>query len=601
VLKPDHLKLLSPTQYEAATAQGNCLVVACPGAGKTGMLAARAVNLLLQGKSVTAVTFTRDGAIELRERILSKIPESARARLLTGTFHSLCMFMAFPSARKTPIGAEILRQQRSPFREKWAIAGDGERSTCAIAAADEAGLDAKAEDVLRIIESIKSGESAKSQAEAQAAALYDRAMARQGKIDYQDIINNVVRALADGSMSTLRTNHLLVDEFQDTDEKQYAWILAHLKAGTFVTAVGDDDQSIYQFRRAMGYKAMVSFAQDGGSEMVKLEDNYRSHAEILAPAQRLIDQSRNRMPKVLKSYKGNGGSVQAYAFVTRDDEAQAIATAAKEHLEVGRSFAVLTRNNLRLDAVEAALAIKGVPYTRAEGVSLLKSPEAEAMMDAIDCLKGDDIEARNHVLLWAGIDGGSLEALNRLFGGALVEARPDDFKNQGASDEAVAVWRSYAKLSKQWARLEANGLGALALQGIGTWLRDRAKSVYSKKTMELCEAMLEPAEGESLMASARKLRGAAKAPKQDMHASKGAKLMTAHGSKGLEFDAVWLAGAEDGVWPDKKSAIDEERRLFYVAMTRARWWLTISCESNRVKPSPFIVDAGLNLENGSIN
>lgn len=598
--KPDHLKLLSPTQYEAATAPGNCLVVACPGAGKTGMLAARAVHLLLQGNSVTAVTFTKDGAIELRERILPKIPESARSRLLTGTFHSLCLFMAFPSAKRTSIGAEILRQQRSPFREKWAIAMDGERFTCAVAAAEEAGLDAKSEDLLRIIESIKSGESAKSQAEAQTAALYDRAMARQGKIDFQDMINNVVRALADGSMSTLRTNHLLVDEFQDTDEKQYAWIHAHMKAGTFVTAVGDDDQSIYQFRRAMGYKAMVSFAQDSGSEMVRLEDNYRSHAEILAPAQKLIDQSRNRMPKTLKSFKGSGGAVHAFAFATREDEAQAIAIAAKEHLEAGRSFAVLTRNNLRLDAVEAALMIKGVPYTRAEGGSLLKTPEAAAMMDAVDCLKGDDIEARNHVLLWAGIGGGSLEILNKLFGGALVEGGPDDFKNQGASDEAVAIWRSYARLAKQWARLEANGLGALALQGIGTWLRDRAKSVHSKKTLELCESMLEPVEGESLVARSRNLRGAAKATKQDAHAAKGAKLMTAHGSKGLEFDAVWLAGAEDGVWPDKKTAIDEERRLFYVAMTRARSWLTVSCESNKVKPSPFIVEAGLALESGTI-
>jgi len=601
VTKPDYLKALSSTQYEAATAPGNCLVVACPGAGKTGMLAARATHLLTLGKSVTAVTFTKDGAIELRDRILAKIPESARPRLLTGTFHSLCLFMAFPSMKRLSIGAEILRQQRSPFREKWSIAMDGERFTCALAAAEEAGLDAKQEDVIRIIESIKSGESAKSQAEAQAAALYDRAIARQGKIDFQDMINNVVRALADGSMSTLRTNHLLVDEFQDTDEKQYAWIHAHLKAGTFVTAVGDDDQSIYQFRRAMGYKAMVSFAEDSGSEMVKLEDNYRSHAEILAPAQRLIDQSRNRMPKTLKSFKGRGGSVESWAFTTREDEAQAIAIAAKEHLEAGKSFAVLTRNNLRLNAVEAAMVIKGVPYTRAEGGSLLKTPEAAAMMDAVDCLNGDDLEARNHVLLWAGIGGGNLEIMNRMFGGSLVEGGVDDFKNQGVSDESAAIWRSYARLTKQWSRLESNGLSALALQGIGTWLRDRAKSVFSKKTLELCESVLEPAEGESLLARVRSLRGAAKAAKQDVHASKGAKLMTAHGSKGLEFDAVWLAGAEDGVWPDKKTAIDEERRLFYVAMTRARWWLTVSCESNKVKPSPFVVEAGLDLKSGSIS
>ena len=591
----EHLARLSATQRQAATEPGGCLVVAVPGAGKTGTLAARATNLLLQGRTVGAVTFTRDGAIELRHRIAQMVPGDAMDRLLVGTFHSMCLLMAFPRSRKTKMGAVILRAQRSAEQKPWDIAVEGERRTYAYAAADEAGLDCKPEEILSILEAIKAGESPRSGAEATATMLYDRKLAAAGKIDFQDIIAKVVSAVTDGTMSTLRVDHLLVDEFQDTDATQYQWLMAHHRAGVRLTAVGDDDQSIYQFRRALGYKAMVGFVEDTQCPIFHLEANYRSHAEILDPAQRVIENARNRMEKKLVSHKGVGGQVVVFAYANRQSEAGAIADRAKAHLERGESFAALSRTNLRLNEIEAALITKGVPYVRSEGESVLNSAEAAALLDLIESLQRDDPKKRTHVLVWAGVSGDDLDKFDRIFGGGLVEGGNEDFKGQGVSDQGVAIWRSYAKMSRQWARLDREGLSALALTGIIQWLKERARNKFSQNALDLCASIFEPKDGEMLANRARDIRFASKSRKESS-AAHGARLMTAHGSKGLEFDAVCVAGVEDGVWPDKKSPVDEERRLFYVAMTRARKNLILSCETNRIKPSPFLAETGLSIE-----
>ncbi|OIQ66290.1 putative ATP-dependent DNA helicase YjcD [mine drainage metagenome] len=138
-------------------------------------------------------------------------------------------------------------------------------------------------------------------------------------------------------------------------------------------------------------------------------------------------------------------------------------------------------------------------------------------------------------------------------------------------------------------------MSALALTGIVQWLKERARNKFSQNALDLCAAIFEPKDGETLASRARDIRHAARSRKES-DAGSGARLMTAHGSKGLEFDAVCVAGVEDGVWPDKKSPVDEERRLFYVAMTRARKQLVLSCETNKIKPSPFLAETGLSIE-----
>jgi superfamily I DNA/RNA helicase len=594
--KTAYLDRLSPSQRQAATTDSGCLVVAVPGAGKTGTLAARATYLLLQGKSVGAVTFTRDGAMELRDRIAKLVPPAAMDRLVVGTFHSMCFLMAFPHGRKTTIGGAILRAQRSSETRRWDIALEGERRNYARAAAESAGMDAKPEEVLQAIEAIKAGEAPKSAAEARAAALYDRHLANAGKIDFQDIIVRVVAGIGDGTISTLRVDHLLVDEFQDTDGVQYKWILAHHRAGVRVTAVGDDDQSIYQFRRALGYKAMVSLIEDTQCQLIRLEENYRSNTEILAAAQCVIDGAIGRMVKTLVSHKGVGGKVEVFSYATRENEAFAIAERAKMHIERNESFAVLTRTNLRLDDVESALAVKGVPYVRADGDSILSSDEAAVMLDIAESLKNEDGKKRNHILLWAGIGGDDLSALDAAFGGKMVIGVPADYQANGVSAGAKATWQSYVKLLPVWAKLDASGFGPLAMTGIAQWMREHARNKFSERRVDLCASILAPREGETLFTRARSARFSSTQNKGQPHSGHGARLMTAHGAKGLEFDAVWVAGAEDGVWPDKKSAIDEERRLFYVAMTRARRTLILSCEVHRVKPSPFLVETRIPIE-----
>ncbi len=608
-MRRDLLKELNPEQLEAAICQTHCLAVAAPGSGKTKMLSAKAAFLLSGGATVVAVTFTRDAAIELRNRIVSQAGAESLPRLLVGTFHSIDMLMAFPSKAKSKMGSAIIGKARSELKTPWKIVRDGNRRSAVARAIDLSGIgNVDVEEATSIIERVKADPaSARTAREQDLARAYTELLERHNVIDFQDILLKTNEGLASGAISPLASDYLLLDEFQDTDLPQYEWAMAHAKAGSIITAVGDDDQSIYAFRRALGYQGMKMFVDERRAAKVVLGTNYRSHEEILLGAGRLIAINEDREVKALAAHKGYGGSAAWERFNTRTLEAEACAEVAARAVKAGLSFSVLARTNERLDNIESVLRREQVPFERiGGGDSLLQTREVAVMVAAFTSLWKPSAKDTDEVLAWCGVDEDDLVRIHRTFGDMLPAKLSHKVVNQGGFKEStVGTMKALAKEWQTWRTYLATD-GIMTLVGLVTDFLSARKSgdFRSKRVFEISKSMFwnQPKDGTKI--DARKferrvsdLRAAmsgdnGKSDKRETAMQAKVSLMTAHASKGLEFDQVWIVGADEDAFPPKDGAIQEERRLMYVAMTRARQnlWITTS---GKKQPSRFIFESGI--------
>ena len=351
---------LNPQQREVAQLRQHCVAIACPGAGKTKTIATKAALLLQDSAAmVGAVTFSKDAAIELRERILKAAGDSVKKRLIAGTFHSLAF-----------------KQLKRPGARPLDIASDGDRLGLLIRVMQELGREGKAEDVIPTIEKIKTnfGKCDPNSDDGELYHAYQDALARNGKIDFQDMLRLAVEGMESGTILPYPFTYLLVDEFQDTDPLQYRWIELHAKAGSIVTVVGDDDQSIYAFREALGYRGMESFIKAFDAKPVVLGSNYRCRSEILAAADLVIRNNVDRIAKTLRAEKGSGGSVLTSRHPDEYEEAMAAVEVLGPRLAKGQSCAILARTNRILDPLEAVCRSYGIKYYRASGPSVLSRP-----------------------------------------------------------------------------------------------------------------------------------------------------------------------------------------------------------------------------------
>jgi superfamily I DNA/RNA helicase len=593
-MQPDFLVDLNPEQREVAVCRTHCLATACPGAGKTKTLAAKAAFLLADGQScVAAVTFTRDSAMELRDRILAITGNEAKPRLVVGTFHSLDLLMAFPQARKSAMGEQIFKNAKGFAGKPWEIIEEGARRAIVMRAITDSGAALELDEATTVIEELKAQPgSSNDQTHKDLVKSYQAILARHGQIDFQDILLRVNQGLRDRSVSPLQVQYLLVDEFQDTDPIQYEWVAAHGRAGVALTCVGDDDQSLYGWRNAMGYEGMERFAQEFGSVRVTLGANYRCRQEVLMSAGNVIKNNTARIYKNLVAAKGPGGFVEWERFDSRDLEAEACVTAAAAALRDNHSFAVLARTNKRLDNVEAELIKRNLPYRRTGGQSLFDRPEVALFGTTLGLLEKQTSKGVDHVLGWAGLSETDLQAIHQVFGQSIRVGAKADFANAGISDEGLAMWRSFANTYSRWSEIASMGHYSLVMAGVHDWLSGFAPDPQSQNYLDAAAKVFDPGTG-TIAQRLQVIRDAARSRKsaQDKHDGKPfVLLMTAHGSKGLEWDQVWLVGAEEDTLPDKNGSLEEERRLAYVAMTRAREKLWVSAGGKRAI-SRFVVES----------
>lgn len=595
------LSELNPQQREVALHVGHCLSIACPGSGKTKMLATKAAQLLNEGERVCAVTFTRDAALELRERTMKLADPRTKSNLLVGTFHSVCMLMATPRKHNGEFGRAILGKMVSPFSAPWNLVKEGVRVGYVIRAIRESGAKIHVRDATPIIELAKEAGTISEVLEPQLqemVQIYIRLMEDAGVIDFQDIILKTNHALSDKSMSPLPIDHLLVDEYQDTDKAQYEWTAHHGRAGVALTAVGDDDQSIYAFRRALGYSGMERFAREFGALQVQLGINYRCRAEILSAAETLISRNTQRIPKRLFAEKGEGGVVTWERFKDSTTEYAAVAEEAAGALAEGASFAVISRTNDELTLLQAAMHARGVPHRKTDGRSIFDCPEVQVYSALLRSLVKPVSNDLDQVLAWAGMDVADASKVRKLFGASIIIGSKEDFLHAGVSDRGIEIWRTFAKRHSMLTAQKQQGHMATVNYGAYEWLAQTLQKPHNPAVLEAAHQMYEvddtTLEEHLAKMSAREL-SQRQADKKDHDASMAgpvAMLTTAHGSKGLEFDRVWIVGLQAGSFPSEKSSLEEERRLMFVAMTRAREALFISATKDK-KPSMFVVEAGV--------
>jgi superfamily I DNA/RNA helicase len=565
------LEKLNPKQREVVETRSPCLAIACPGAGKTGTIATKAAVLLADPNTVVgAVTFSKDAAVELRDRILKLAGEGAKKRLIAGTFHSL----AYKQIRGLNNGA------------KMDIANDGDRFGLIDRVINELGLDLKVEDAIKLIEKVKTdfGKVAAGTTEEQLYHAYQAALKRNGKIDFQDMVRLAVDGMDAGTIKPYPVHHLLVDEFQDTDGPQYRWVYLHGKAGSIVTVVGDDDQSIYGFRSALGVRGMDAITEELRAQQIILGVNYRCRAEILAAADKVIRHNAQRIQKQLQADKGPGGTIESRRFVDEYDEATAAVAYMMPRLEANQECAILARTNRILDPIEALCRSYGVPYFRASGKSILNRPEGAVFCNLLEIIQGAKKTGLDAVLGMSGMSTADLTKLHNEMGVTLLMRSKAELQNIGLDEKTATAYRNFMKRLGEWKELCSRNLHGLVLAGVLEWMINAANTDPARRAIQATHDVLSRLTG-TFTDRIDFLR------RDNNEPTPGALMLTTmHSSKGLEWDHVWIARAEEGVAPDDKSPESEERRLFFVGMTRAKESLQIS-STKKGAVSRFVLES----------
>ncbi len=604
----DILDPLNDAQREAVSAPpGRTLVLAGAGSGKTRVLVHRAAWLhRVEGASpfsVLAVTFTNKAAGEMRGRIESLLGFSA-AGMWVGTFHGLSHRLLRRHAREAglPDTFQILDaedQRRMLKRLMRALEIDDARWPVRQV---QGFINSRKDEGLRPAD-IGEGKDPYTDRMVRIYAAYQQSCERGGQVDFAELLLRVFELLRDspGLLSQYREQfrHILVDEFQDTNGIQYAWLrlLAGPDADCFV--VGDDDQSIYGWRGAR-VENLRRFTEDyPDTRTMRLEQNYRSTAHILEAANALIDHNSGRLGKDLWTAGERGEPIMVYAAFNELDEARFVVDRIRDAVHQGRArsdFAVLYRSNAQSRVFEEALLAHGMPYRVYGGLRFFERAEIK---DALAYLR----------LLGIRHDDASFERVvntpARGIGGKTVGIIREQARSRDLSLWEAAMTAVHEKLLPPRA--------ATAVTGFLDLIDSMAEAAEAEPLAQKIEAVIRGSglrelfrkdgddRGESRLENLDELVSAARNFEQDweddgemdvftaflshaaLEAGEGqgddwedcVQLMTLHSAKGLEFPTVFLAGLEEGLFPHRMSAedpdrLEEERRLCYVGITRAR-------------------------------
>jgi len=579
---------LNTEQQQVVDHDGHSLVVACPGSGKTRVIVVKIGHILASKPRarVCAVTFTRDAANELKSRLVKDIgSETVNKRTRVGTFHSLAI------------------KQLRARGHIGKIAAPAEQVIYLMRAIKSLEEPIAYEDAVQIIETVKSSRTTVPEADHPLYLAYASILSRSGVEDLYDVLRKSLALMQQGVVEPYPVEYMLVDEFQDTDEIQLAWVLEHAKAGTKVTVVGDDDQSVYSFRRALGYQGMDRFRLATDATLITLGTNYRCRSEILSSAKSLIMFNQERIDKSLVADRGTGGSVTAMRCPDRIAEADRVVDEVMKHVvplttvpgfqytTPPGKWAVLARNRRTIDAVEEALRESGIKYLRPPSESIWNRPPFIYFIGILKSIQTGAADGVINMLHWMGVSHEHINLITHHYEGdmwKLMDGHPLPCGELPA--EVAKIVKTFATTSLGWRRMTKKGNYPLVITGVREWFSDRIKEDDLKALFNRIATSVENMSG----TLAQRANSLTLPPpcNESNDAPSGVSLMTMHGSKGLEFDYVWIVAAESGVVPSPKNPVyDEERRLFYVAMTRARDHLFMSSRITE-SASPFIDESG---------
>ncbi|HEX6692473.1 MAG TPA: UvrD-helicase domain-containing protein [Burkholderiales bacterium] len=602
-----HLEHLNPEQLAAVTLPDeHALILAGAGSGKTRVLTTRIAWLVKHGKAapanVLAVTFTNKAAREMLTRVSAMLPVNPRGMWM-GTFHGLCnrMLRAHHREAGLPQAFQILDSQdqlaavkrllksmnvdedRFPPRElQWFVNGQKEEG-------------------VRAREVAVTDEIVRRQAELYAA--YDEQCRREGVVDFPELLLRSFELLSRNEILrehyAQRFRYVLVDEFQDTNRLQYRWLKLFSSHNTKYFCVGDDDQSIYTFRGA-NVGNMAEFERDFKvAKVIRLEQNYRSHGNILDAANALIANNKNRLGKNLWTSAGPGEPLRVFEGESDNDEARWIVEEVRALARDGTRLdhmALLYRSNAQSRVMEHALFSQGIAYRVYGGLRFFERAEikhALAYLRLIATPADDNSFLRVVNFPTRGIGTRTVEQIQeaaKLKGVSLLEVADgkalqfkkliEDLKNETRDLPLPEVIEHVVARSGLIEHYKTERAGAERIENLAELTNAAAAFTEEERETESGEAV-DPL-------TAFLTHAALEAGEHQAGEGQDAlQLMTVHSAKGLEFDAVFLTGLEEGLFPHEQAAmerdgLEEERRLAYVAITRARNRLYLSHAQTRM-------------------
>jgi superfamily I DNA/RNA helicase len=414
---------------------------------------------------------------------------------------------------------------------------------------------------------------------------YQDIMESEGAIDFSDLLLISVRRMADGEMPHLPIRWLLVDEAQDMDEVQMEWILLHGRAGIEVTLVGDDDQSLYAFRHALGYSGLreVTFALSATETTLPV--NYRCAPNILAHAAKLIAHNKDRAPKKIAAHKQDIGELRVVRASDRWDEVDQIAKTIRG-CGNGDEWAILARTNSILDAAELTLSDAGLTCVRSGGKSIWEHSIGSVFAGLLRSVFDDSWTGIANALSFCGIHPEWVNGHSRRTSGGCATRL--DLAIEQAKDEDIRKPLLRLRMGlASWSDQAAKGRPALVAHGVAGFLADYCKP-NQLNLLKRLESSIAKMPGS--LAQRLSILGRSNTNRQ----KPAVQIMTLHASKGLEFDNVWIMGCEDGNLPHTDSTEEDERRLLYVGITRARQRLILSSAMEEGLESRFLEEAELN-------
>lgn len=565
---------LNPHQARAVTASGHCTVLACPGSGKTRVLSERAGHLISNNPlgRLCAVTFTRDAANELLHRIVETCGKENTRRIAAGTFHSL---------------AQSQLKRNTPGRIPKLL-NDGERNAVLRRCWSEANTGLKFDEVQSAIDKAKAHIAPIAFADLALQTIYDSYQAvleSEHAMEFADLILLCVRGMADKTIAPLPLAWLLVDEAQDMDEVQMEWILMHGRAGVEVTLVGDDDQSLYSFRHAKGYEGLQEATMALGGHELSLPVNYRCAPNILDHAARLIGKNKSRAAKNIQAFKEVPGEIAAHRVPSRDDEMEALLKTISSCR--GEQWAVLGRTNSLLDLAEVALSTAGIPYERSGGKSVWDQAIGGVFAGLLRSIVDESWTGVANALSFCGVKAAWINEHSRGTSGRCLD-RLEAALEQAADDTLRRALTGLREGFLSWSDQAGKGRTSLVVHGVAGFLARHCKQsqadLLKRLAASICRLEGSLAQRLSLLTRDSRSKGAQTGAVQ---------IMTLHASKGLEFESVWIIACEEGNLPHTDSTEEEERRLMYVGMTRAKRRLCVSGALQEGLESRFWEESGL--------
>jgi ATP-dependent DNA helicase UvrD/PcrA len=626
---------LNPPQAEAvAHVDGPLIVFAGAGSGKTRVITYRIANMIARHGvppyRVLAVTFTNKAAGEMKHRLERMLGAQIVRELWIGTFHAVCVRLIRRYHEAMTIGRNFV------------IYDESDQRALMKRVVEELGLDDRRYPPGKVLARIeREKQEARGPAEMivrgyfdeitqRCYELYEKRLAAANACDFADLLLHVLRLAEDEKSDSARHlrerfSHVLVDEFQDTNLVQYRLVKALGGTTRNICVVGDDDQSIYRWRGA-DVRNIRGFTRDfPEARLVKLEQNYRSSQNVVAAALGVIKPARDRQPKELWTGNPAGEPVRVVHSANERDEAAFVVGALQNHLEAGvspRDAAIFYRVHAQSRVLEEAMRAENIPYQIVGGLKFFDRAEVKDLLAYLRVVVNSksDVDLVRIINRPARKIGGKtvdkLTEIARQRGTSLYDAIPETAAGLGpaAKKSMEDLHQLLAEYTKAAATASPRELAEdlVARTGYGAWL-EAQDSVEADARLdnikELLGSLSDYEEERALAGEETSLedyltRITLVADADTLEDVPRVPMMTVHAAKGLEFDVVFLTGLEERLFPllrqepGEAEDLEEERRLAYVAVTRARHHLYATFTNTRTiygqlrynQPSRFLAD-----------